>query len=429
MSTTHPADPRRPQEADLQDAAPKTASNGTKAVQHTRITLGGVQRLTLAARPHSDGTLVEQIQQTLAGMNQAIAEQPLAMTVTSQTLFVRCVADIAAVQHELDACYGDRMPATTFVVQAPLSGKALAIEAWAIGGDAVKIDFPRAGTVTVEYDGLRWIYIGGITAPADSTSAYDETQSIFKDMVHALELEGAGFNDVTRIWLYQAGITELEMERVEGLERYRELNRSRADFFDRLEDAAGMPVCSRGRTLFPPSTGIGMTEGNLTASCTALQTSRKEVRLIPLENPNQTAAFDYARRFSAKSPKFSRAMAMVSADYTTTWVSGTASILDSESVHLDDIEKQTEQTIDNIEALIGPENLSRHGAEGAGAQLSDLVRVRIYVKHKEDYAKCRAVCERRLGSIPAIYVFADVCRSELLVEIEGISLSNITSER
>jgi enamine deaminase RidA (YjgF/YER057c/UK114 family) len=110
----------------------------------------------------------------------------------------------------------------------------------------------------------------------------------------------------------------------------------------------------------------------------------------------------------------------------TIWVSGTASILDSETVHPGDVEKQTEQTIDNIERLISPENLQRHGLAGAGAKLTDLAKIRVYVKRQEDYEKCREVCQRRFGALPSIYAQADVCRSELLVEIEGVAFSTVS---
>lgn len=185
----------------------------------------------------------------------------------------------------------------------------------------------------------------------------------------------------------------------------------------------------RGRAAFyPASTGIGMAGRGLAVSCLALQTQRTDVQLQPLENPQQVPAFDYAKSFSAKSPKFSRAMAVIIGDYVTTWISGTASIVNSESVYLGDIEKQTEQTINNIERLISPYNFERHGMVGAGAHLPDLAKVRVYVKRPEDYEKCRAVCERRLGPLPTIYAQADVCRSNLLVEIEGVAFSKV-SER
>src|SRR5690606_25969625 len=95
---------------------------------------------------------------------------------------------------------------------------------------------------------------------------------------------------------------------------------------------------------------------------------------------------------------------------------------------LDDVGSQTEQAIDNIQNLISRENFARHGVPGAGAHLRDLAKIRVYVKRPEDYAKCRAICERRFGPLPTIYAQADVCRSELLVEIEGVAFSRLRPE-
>jgi hypothetical protein len=36
----------------------------------------------------------------------------------------------------------------------------------------------------------------------------------------------------------------------------------------------------------------------------------------------------------------------------------------------------------------------------------------------------RAVCEQRLGELPTIYAIGDVCRPDLLVELEGIAFSS-----
>ena len=49
--------------------------------------------------------------------------------------------------------------------------------------------------------------------------------------------------------------------------------------------------------------------------------------------------------------------------------------------------------------------------------------MRVYIKRQEDYAKAKAICEARLGEVPTIYAVADVCRPDLLVEIEGIAFS------
>ena len=88
-----------------------------------------------------------------------------------------------------------------------------------------------------------------------------------------------------------------------------------------------------------------------------------------------------------------------------------------------DVVAQTHESLDNIEALISEDNLDRHGLPGFGSSLEGLGMVRVYVKRNEDYPRIQAVCAKRIGEVPTIYVTADVCRPELLVEIEGIAFS------
>ena len=142
--------------------------------------------------------------------------------------------------------------------------------------------------------------------------------------------------------------------------------------------------------------------------------------VVPLENPNQTPAFDYAEFYSPKSPKFSRACAVSFNDRCSVYVSGTASIVDQKTVFIDDPVGQTNQTLDNIAALISGTNLQKHGVEGFDSDLSDLAVARVYVKKAEFLDSVRSVCERRLADVPVVYTYADVCRDDLLVEIEGI---------
>jgi len=233
---------------------------------------------------------------------------------------------------------------------------------------------------------------------------------------------GSSFEDVVRVWLYQGCITE----EVDGVERYRELNRARTDFFANIAfDHRSIAVADNGRPIYPASTGIGTLCHGLITACMALQTDREDVALLPLENPLQISSFDYPKEYSAKSPKFARAMAVRSGDFVTTWISGTASIVNSETVCKGDVAGQTEQTLTNIEKLISADNFARLGWADAGATLDDLARIHVYVKHAEDYEKVRAICERRLGKLPAIYAVADVCRPDLLVEIEGVAFSRL----
>ena len=50
--------------------------------------------------------------------------------------------------------------------------------------------------------------------------------------------------------------------------------------------------------------------------------------------------------------------------------------------------------------------------------------VRVYIQRTGDYTNIRAACKNRLGELPTIYAMADVCRPDLLVEIEGIAFSH-----
>jgi enamine deaminase RidA (YjgF/YER057c/UK114 family) len=389
--------------------------------QHSVVDLGKVCRVALMVTPAATGDVTDEAWEAISTIRAVLKQQSQSMTVTMQTVFLRRAEDERVCQKLFEAYYGDRMPATSFVVQPPCGGQSLAIEAWAIGGQDIDFQFLSSDMVSVAYDGLRWIYVGGVAPPESVTSPYEQTQSVFEQMACRLDFAGASFRDVVRAWLYVGDITEIQ----DGIERYRELNRARTDFFDIQRAGGRMPVGPQGESVYPASTGIGVATRGLEVGCLALQTDRSDVRLVTLENPRQTAAFDYDASFSAKSPKFSRAMAVVIGDYVTTWVSGTASIVDSESVHRGDVAKQTEQTIDNIEALISRQNFARHGVEHAGAQLSDFAKVRVYVKRPQDYEICRQICQRRFGSLPMIFAQADVCRSELLVEIEGVAFSKV----
>jgi enamine deaminase RidA (YjgF/YER057c/UK114 family) len=394
--------------------------------QHSRVNLDRVCRIALMVTPQPSEDVIDQAWEAVSTIRAIMKQQAVPMTVTMQTVFIRSADDIPALRKLFEAYYGDHLPVTNFVVQPPCGGEALAIEAWALGGHDVDVNFLSPDVVTVAYDGLRWIYVAGISSPADASGAYAESEQVFEQLASRLEMAGTSFKDVPRVWLYQGGITASEADsNQQPTERYRELNRSRTEFFIQQQSLGRMVVRPDGRTVYPASTGIGTSGSGLTVSCLALQTSRDDVRLVPLENPGQVSAFDYGHQYSIKSPKFSRAMAVAIGDYVTTWISGTASILNSETVHLGDIEKQTEQTIDNIERLISPENFARHGLPGTGAQLTDLAKVRVYVKNLEDYAKCREVCRRRFGALPSIYARADVCRSDLLVEIEGVAFSKL----
>lgn len=386
---------------------------------HVVVDLEPVHRVALAIAPKGRGSFAEQFAEAMRMIDEVLGHEGVPMEVTFQSVFLKRAEDEAEFRRLLAERFGDCLPATICVVQPPCCGADLAIEAWAVGGPGAVVIFHNPQLVEVRYDGLRWIYCAGIEPSLEAQSAYAQSESVFRQMNDQLAGVGVRFDEVVRIWLYFGGITSDEA----GTERYRELNRARTDFFANLSFGGRLTMPGQTSDFYPASTGIGTLGRGLVTACQAMQTSRSDVHLLPLENPLQTPSFDYGQEYSLKSPKFSRAMAMVIGDYATTWISGTASIVNSETVHLGDVEKQTHQTIDNIRNLIAPENFERQGLPGFGAGLDDIAKLRVYIKHQEDYEKCRAICDERLGGLPTIYAVADVCRPDLLVEIEGVAFS------
>jgi enamine deaminase RidA (YjgF/YER057c/UK114 family) len=390
---------------------------------HTTIGYDGLHRVAMMVTPECGGSFREQAWEAISTIRAILRQQSEPMTVTVQTVFLADANDAPAARQLFEAYYGEEMPLTLFVGQPPCGGVAIAIEAWAISTRTVSVGYHGPHLVTVEHDGIRWIHASAGSLNLGNRIAYEQSAAAFAALGKVLSAFHASFTDVVRVWLYQGNITE---EEDDGTERYRELNRARTDFFEQYDFGSNpLAAAEHGHAIYPASTGIGTLEHGLITTCLAVQTDRKDVSILSLENPQQTSAFEYPKEYSRKSPKFSRAMAMRIGNHLTTWVSGTASIVNAETMHPGDVEKQTEQTLDNIEKLIAPENFACQGWADAGATLADLAKVRVYVKHSKDFEACRSVCERRLGRIPAIYAQADICRPDLLVEIEGVAFSSL----
>ncbi|HOX55789.1 MAG TPA: dioxygenase [Verrucomicrobiota bacterium] len=386
---------------------------------HSRVDLGDSVRVAIMVTPRRRGVFREQAREVLAALQAVLERQPETMVVTVLTVFLKNLRDQPAFEELLSDLFNSNAPVANFILQPPCNGAALALEAWAIGGDSVRVEHFGSRTLSVAYDGVRWIYCAGFKPTSASRGVYAQTLDVLEHTRAALAEAGSGFQHLVRTWFYLGGITRPEGK----VGRYQELNRARSDYYRgvRFRCSSLAPAAAQG--VYPASTGIGMGGRGLVMSCVALETPRDDIVLLPLENPRQTPAYAYDARYSSQSPKFSRAVALMLGDCLTTWVSGTASIVDSETCYPGDPEKQTEQTIDNIERLIAKENFSQHGLEGAGASLRDLAKIRVYLKRPEDLPRCRAICEQRFGGVPVIYAVADICRPDLLVEIEGVAFS------
>jgi enamine deaminase RidA (YjgF/YER057c/UK114 family) len=391
----------------------------------------GMRHVYAAASPCGGATVQRQAEDVLCRIEAALRKQCGPDSVVQQTVFVADAAYIEPCRSLIADFHGSHPPATSYVVQPPCDGQMLSVEALGVARQAGDVEIERRGSelVRVRCGRLTWTF--GAAASSSREPTGRQTEHVLNEMQRMLADCGTDFEHVARTWCYIGGIVAEEGQGV----RYHEFNRGRDDFYRDIHfrwGAGSTPAMTKShaaemprqdaKPVYPASTGIG-TQGDGIALAVAALQSEQGVTAVALENPRQTAACDYAAGYSPRSPKFSRAMLLASDGLATIYVSGTASITDSETRHIGDAAVQTRETLENIEALISEENVCRHGLSGLGTSLDGVAVARVYVKRLEDYAAVRAVCDERLGGIPISYVIADVCRPELLTEIECVAFS------
>jgi chorismatase len=224
--------------------------------------------------------------------------------------------------------------------------------------------------------------------------AYDAAFELIRDL---------GYPNVFRLWNFVSDITAKNSA---GLEVYQEFCASRAEAYEANPETQHM---------MSAATGIGALGGGISFHVLASRSGR----VTNIENSRQVPSYRYPRRYGPKPPSFARASHLSLGGESTVFVSGTASILGHETAHPGDVEMQCRTTLENIEHLISADNLAPYGLPGH--RLHDLRQVKVYVKHRSDLDLVTKVCREVLSPEVEPAVFGvDICRSDLLVEIEGI---------
>ena len=135
----------------------------------------------------------------------------------------------------------------------------------------------------------------------------------------------------------------------------------------------------------------------------------------PIENPRQISAYNYPKDYGVNPPIFSRAGWFRQAGgKDMLFISGTASIVGHQTLHIGDIALQTRETITNIQAVLQEANRVAGGDLWSLAQLHG----QVYVRNPPDVATIQAILKQH-GLLNFTYVHADICRADLLVEIEA----------
>ena len=230
------------------------------------------------------------------------------------------------------------------------------------------------------------------------------TTVAYADIFDALDT--TGFPRLVRIWNHISAINEP----VDDGDRYWLFNSARHKRF----------IARRGviEETVPAASAVGTPSGNPLVIYFLATTAS----VSTIENPRQISAYRYPQEYGPYSPTFSRAALLTQAASCTLFVSGTASIVGHQTRHVDDVEAQTRETLANIQALV------RQANERLGSNHLDISKLsfKVYVRHPDDQATIAAEILSVIGKLDQVlFLQADVCRSDLLVEIEAVGVTPI----
>lgn len=289
----------------------------------------------------------------------------------------------------------DWMPTVNARVLSPAGSMA---DVWHASGQTVS---GSTGLVRWRSNG-HWL-LGAIdlNEAVEQQGLAELAQRAYRDLFSTLD--ETGLPHLLRVWNY---LPQINADGG-GLERYRQFNLGRQQAFMDAERPAFEGA--------PAACALGIQQGALSIRFLAGRTAP-----LPVENPRQVSAYRYPETYGPSAPTFSRAaLAELGDGDVALFISGTASIVGHETVHAGDVRAQAQETLRNLSALLTTARVSCN----AKFELSSLDAV-VYVRHAADVAAVRQVIDEEIGAgshfvAHAVYLEADICRSDLLMEIEA----------
>ncbi|MCP4156284.1 MAG: hypothetical protein GY757_51700, partial [bacterium] len=269
----------------------------------------------------------------------------------------------------------------------------------------------------LDYPGFKKIYTAGITHNENTSNTMQQSQEAFAIMKKILTEEGMEFSQVIRQWNYIENIVGEIADKKETLQNYQVFNDIRSQYYDESDFKNG----------YPAATGIGMHHGGVILDFIAADI-QGEKTVVPIENPIQIDAHHYSQEVlvgkalqgldKKTTPKFERAKAFKKTNGYYIYISGTAAIKGQKVVFPENAEEQTRVTIENMAQLVSASNLEKHGLTVIPNNTT-YSHIRIYVKFEKDLPGIKKICRQHFKDVPSLYLLSDICRGNLLVEIEG----------
>lgn len=292
--------------------------------------------------------------------------------------------------------FGKAMPMVTCIAQKPLEA-TLAAEVLYLRDDGI-VEYSE-DYLLIRNGKDKELITKGIRFPKAGDTG-EQAKAIFSRIGEILNAEGFKVNEIVRQWNYIDEITGMK----NGVQNYQLFNDARSTFYSSVEWPGG----------YPAATGIGCSAGGVTVAVHAVKNALKVSS--PIDNPLQVPAHKYSgkvlvagREPVRTTPKFERARLLGE----TVLISGTAAIKGEDSTPSTDPEIQSETAMEVVENLVDPKNIH------PSATCFTPEALRVYVKREEDAETIMRTIRKRWNRVPIHFLLADICRPELLLEIEG----------
>ena len=268
-----------------------------------------------------------------------------------------------------------------------------------VGGRVGSVRYAHDGNLlfgALEIDEARFESAASVDSAIAATAAagYAELGAFLAD---------SGYTHALRMWNYLAAITE----GIDDAERYRQFCIGRA---------RGLPLQAR----YPAATAIGMPassdDGGRKLQVYFLAAKSPGT---PLENPRQLAAYRYPRQYGPQPPSFARAMLAPSVATASgpLLISGTASVRGHASMHADDVVAQLDETLLNLHAVL---ESARTLQPALPTEFGAHSVLKTYLRDRSQASVIETTLRNRLPvGTPLLLLHADICRAELLIEIDG----------
>jgi len=365
-------------------------------------------------------SILRQINAHYTDNDQFILQLSFFIDTSNNTEYIECYRNITRNTDDLL----NIKPSTSIIAQAPANGIHISLELIlltniSIGTQVVYKEEVGVPYTLVKSENTSEIYAGGISSKNFNADFSVQVDECYQLMESILTREGLTFADIVRQWNYVEGILSIYEYGEEHIQHYQVLNDVRSKYFAKADFQHG----------YPAATGIGMDAGGPILEFYAVQSS-SAIDIIPIKNPKQVDAYHYSeevligdaleKHHKKTTPKFERAKYCSVNGVRSVFISGTASIQSEKPLGINNTRMQTEITLENIANLISESNLVKMGIENVQDQIN-YTFIRVYIKDRKDLSVVKEICNAHYGNIPVHYLIADICRDNLLLEIEGVA--------